>query len=1264
MVNIKHIIKKNKFSVITFVVLIVLAYAFRQAYISTSNPDLDIKSFQNTINIKCRTVDYELDTIQNALETSDLKDFVSNGEFTLPLNSDDGICYFIYDKQRLAYWTDNTTSMPLLLKDIDTSRPLLHLPNSYALAFTREVKTYTIVGLIKIKNEYKTDNEYLTSGFHKDFDIDKTVSLAYGDKSDEYAIFSFRGEYMFSLKTDKSIMYSYKVFSYLFTIAIALIFIMLLFAINNSYKWLMGKKRMSPMAFLCSLSIVLLALELCFYLNWPKELFQMELFSPIHYASGNIFSSLGHLLFFTALVTVELVFYAINGSIDGTVFSSLKDEKHRNLSLILLQASSLIIFTVIYEIFRNLIYNSTFSVVMSDSSNLSWPNVIFIIIVFMLMTSFFVIRHKGISTLVGKKQTKSLFITNIIFSALLLLLHVTVFSSPWIALFYFIIICAIDFTSRMSRDNFYSITNLMLLSTVFVTFIVIFSISNLREKQQAFYKTMAENLDNSELLDSNIFTEMMFEDLEHQIALDKYIDIVPDKHDAETETNEMKVSVNDSIPTKNDSISQDTISAIAQESFRDYMNKTYFRGFWNNYDITISQFSHSATPDNSSKYRYLNRIVSNAEKIKDTHFYLCNDKYATTEYIAKFTTTDRIFFIEFRSNTRVNSYSYPVSLFSADDTPDITENTSVARYRNGICIAQKGRYHYQTNNRWFYAIKNKAYDNDKKNFTVNTPFYSHYVYKGQNGDEIVISQKRFDNLNSALFFWIYTFIISSILLLLSKSFFFAIRKAQSTEVMSSKGFVRKIQITFTLMLVASFIIVGVVTSIYLINQYAKRQNTALLNKTHYIQKHIQDTFKKKQSLNDVANEDLNFFLQDLANTYETDTHLYDENGRLVATSQPALFSHNITSPYANPILIASPENTEIQTEHIGKLQYFASYAPIFNSSNKLLGYICVPSFFSYERLRNEVFNLLAITISIYLVILLISTWISIIVSKQFSRPLDQIKNKLAAFQLKGRNEKLQYDKDDEIGKLVEQYNIMVDELNESAEKLAQSEREAAWKQMARQVTHEIKNPLTPMKLSIQMMQRMKKENDSERFDEFFDKSSKVLIEQIESLSAIATAFSNFAKMPEAKKERVNINDSLISVAELFRHNDENVAVNCDIANDNIFILADKTQLKQVFSNVIKNAIQSIPHNKKDGEVNISAQTKDKKITIEIKDNGSGIPADIKDRIFTPNFTTKNSGMGLGLAIVKNIVNNNDGDIWFNSEEGHGTTFYISFPLIK
>jgi nitrogen fixation/metabolism regulation signal transduction histidine kinase len=218
--------------------------------------------------------------------------------------------------------------------------------------------------------------------------------------------------------------------------------------------------------------------------------------------------------------------------------------------------------------------------------------------------------------------------------------------------------------------------------------------------------------------------------------------------------------------------------------------------------------------------------------------------------------------------------------------------------------------------------------------------------------------------------------------------------------------------------------------------------------------------------------------------------------------------------------------------------------------------------------------------------------------------------------------------------------------------------------MARQVTHEIKNPLTPMKLSIQMMQRMKKENDSERFDEFFDKSSKVLIEQIESLSAIATAFSNFAKMPEAQKERLNICDSVMSVAELFRHNDENVAVNCDICNSIIFILADKTQLKQVFSNIIKNAIQSIPQSRNDGEVNISARTDEKQITIEIKDNGSGIPADIKERIFTPNFTTKNSGMGLGLAIVKNIVNNNDGDIWFNSEEGKGTTFFVRFPVIK
>jgi nitrogen fixation/metabolism regulation signal transduction histidine kinase len=272
-----------------------------------------------------------------------------------------------------------------------------------------------------------------------------------------------------------------------------------------------------------------------------------------------------------------------------------------------------------------------------------------------------------------------------------------------------------------------------------------------------------------------------------------------------------------------------------------------------------------------------------------------------------------------------------------------------------------------------------------------------------------------------------------------------------------------------------------------------------------------------------------------------------------------------------------------------------------------------------------------------------------------------LEQKLMSINLKGHNEKLEYQHNDEIGQLVNQYNLMVEKLSESADLLAQSERETAWKQMARQVTHEIKNPLTPMKLTIQQLQRMQELNP-EAFNEYFKKSSQMLIDQIEHLSNIATSFSDFAKMPETHQEQVDIYERLEQVVELFRNNNEEVAIQYETQIGKAFVIADKEQLTQVFNNLLKNAIQAVPGHKK-GLIQIITSVNNKRVCIEFRDNGTGIAPEIQDKLFTPNFTTKTSGMGLGLAIAKNIVTSNRGDIWFTTHADHGTSFFVEFPLV-
>lgn len=240
---------------------------------------------------------------------------------------------------------------------------------------------------------------------------------------------------------------------------------------------------------------------------------------------------------------------------------------------------------------------------------------------------------------------------------------------------------------------------------------------------------------------------------------------------------------------------------------------------------------------------------------------------------------------------------------------------------------------------------------------------------------------------------------------------------------------------------------------------------------------------------------------------------------------------------------------------------------------------------------------------------------------------------------------------------------MVEALSESADRLAKSERESAWREMAKQVAHEIKNPLTPIKLGAQLIERAWKDKAPD-FDLRLEKYIKTLTEQIDALVHIAGEFSNFAQMPKAKTELLNLIEIIENVMVLFADN-ENLSIKLVFENSsqaqNILVNADKDQIIRVFNNLIKNGAQSVADFKKP-EIVISIEKSQNAFIVAVKDNGQGISDELKDKIFSPNFTTKNTGMGLGLTMVKNIIENMGGEIWFSSSKDQGTTFYFTIPL--
>lgn len=484
------------------------------------------------------------------------------------------------------------------------------------------------------------------------------------------------------------------------------------------------------------------------------------------------------------------------------------------------------------------------------------------------------------------------------------------------------------------------------------------------------------------------------------------------------------------------------------------------------------------------------------------------------------------------------------------------------------------------------------------------------------------------------------------------------------------NFKNKIQMAMTSVLFVSFVLVGAGTVYFSIQQYKNRQYELLEEKVRSVYIELIHKLEFEVDLRTWRSDsyyNLNELLQKFSNVFYTDINLFDEKGGMLATSRPEIFEIGLIAQRMNAEAFmemkVNKRSEFVHSERVGNLRYLSVYVPFVNSENKLLAYLNLPYFTRQDELTREVTNLVVAIVNIVVLLSLLSFTIAVFISNTITLPLRLLQQKIARISLSEQNEKIDYTGDDEVGSLVREYNEMVDQLQLSAELLAKSERESAWREMAKQIAHEIKNPLTPMKLSIQHLQRTAGERGDREWSERVDKISQTLIEQIDNLSSIATEFSNFAKMPLAKNEEVELSRKIMNTIDLFKEDESCEIEYLNKAGKPLIVYADKKQLSRVFINLIKNGIQAVPDDR-EVRISITLEKIDNFARVSIRDNGRGIPVEIREKLFQPNFTTKSSGMGLGLAIVRNIINNAGGTINYNTDPGNGSVFFVDLPLIN
>jgi nitrogen fixation/metabolism regulation signal transduction histidine kinase len=363
----------------------------------------------------------------------------------------------------------------------------------------------------------------------------------------------------------------------------------------------------------------------------------------------------------------------------------------------------------------------------------------------------------------------------------------------------------------------------------------------------------------------------------------------------------------------------------------------------------------------------------------------------------------------------------------------------------------------------------------------------------------------------------------------------------------------------------------------------------------------------------------------------------------------------------NDLVLLKLKNSEelsiIQKTTINNVQYRSSYSLILDNLSNPIWILNLPYYDDDQLNSYELNSFIAIFGKVYFLILIIAIIFSYLISVYITKSLSEIGKKIKQTRLDKTNTKIQIKaRSKEVNILVESYNKMVEMLNDSVKKLSKSNKEQAWREMAKQVAHEIKNPLTPMRLSIQSFQRNFDKNDSE-FKSRLDEFSKTLIQQIDTMSTIASAFSNFAEMPAQQGEKINIIETTKLALKIFK---ENYIVFSSEFED-LQVRIDRTQMVRIITNLIKNALEACELIK-EPKVQVIIEKKKKEVLISVIDNGEGISKELKNKIFEPKFTTKTSGMGLGLGMVKNLVDSYDGRISVRSKIDTGTTFSITFPL--
>ncbi len=1146
--------------------------------------------------------------------------FTSLAANRYPEINDDGLCFFIFDRKDLKFWTESTD---VSLVERDKRAKLVFVQKAWSIALWVVEGEKEILALVKLKYSYPIQNKFLENSYHPSLNFLEGYSISPTYEQGAFPLTVFGGSPLLYLSHipknfDKECTHTQGVLAWISYIS-ALVALFVLF-------WLPFFKRNGIFSILLLIAIVTLTRIASLYWQvipspaWP-------VFGPEVFAHSWLFPSLFDFFINSALVFVLACY--IFGEMPR--FFTYKSAVANIALSFLLGGFSVLLFFYSDKLFSSLVLNSTVNLETHRIFNLSLYSVIEYLSISLWFAAAVIVSYEALRTL---WRVKPLIVTISYSFAYVSILIASYFidSVPSVfgAAITIAVIGGIGIVTRGKRRI--TMKAFTVLAAIFSVYSVLLVSSFSEQKDSSVRKVMAVNLGN----ERDPVAEVMFPSLVKNLQNDKKIYHLLD-------------SISTSLPN------------VYAHLADNYLN-SYFKKY--DFQVTVclptSALVIDKTENSVNCYSFFEEMLNEfGFRIPGSNFYHLSNQNGRISYlgIMEYVLDDgqeMTLYLELDTKLSRELLGYPELLLESKvSSRESVGDYSTAKYSQGHLIARTGSFNYPLRNSF-------QVDSISRYSTIDELKYSHLVYRSEGDIDIVVTRPKVGLFNiTASFAWVFLFFYISLLL------WFRLASVPINKASPSANFRNRIRRAMVQVLLLSLIVVGIVTILYNVKSFEKKNNDNLSEKLLSVMVDVEKNLVAENWLHPEYKDYLTYYLVYLSNVFYTDINLYDTSGVLLASSRPEIIERSLLGSRINPRawheLYNNNQSRLVQTESIGKMEYISAYVPLVANGRKAVAYLNLPYFTRQGEFAREVFDVLVALINIYALLILFTLFVALIISNQITRPLELIRSKIRNIEIGRHNEPIQYHENDEVGLLVKEYNRMVSELAESAEKLAHSQRQSAWREMAKQIAHEIKNPLTPMKLTIQHLIKAKKENQPD-WEQLFDKFSGSFIHQINTLSNIATEFSNFAKMPTSNPVHLSILNVLEESVNLFSSY-PNIKISLSSETENsLTVNADKEQLQRVFVNLLKNSIQAIPRGEQ-GVIAIALNLFKSKAIVKVTDNGIGMPEHVQEKLFSPNFTTKSGGMGLGLAMSKEIIENMGGKIWFETKPNEGTSFFVELPVV-